>query len=186
MRQLGLSFAGLDRLEGGQKGIEGFFKNGNTQSRGIKRDRSPSAGPGPSTERQNVKRNNSGPLKTSSPEIIELSDESDVEQSDQHTQAQPNFYCTRCSKTIRSGAKVHTDGQQSNEQIVEDIRREHNDYHVARDLYAEDMAGTRPSHGNSSKLKKANKVVKKQKPEGIRAFFSPKEDAARTSKPKER
>ena len=174
LRQLGLSFAGLDRLEGGQKGIEGFFKAGGVPSRGMKRERSPSSGPGPSTETHTAKRKDSGPAKIATPEIIELSDESDDEEEGPQAQRLPHFYCVRCSKTIRSEAKLE------NSDRVDSLRSAHNDWHVARDLYDEDMTEAKTNRGSSTKSSKVKKKVVKKKPEGIRAFFSPK-DAATSS-----
>jgi DNA polymerase eta len=175
LRQLGLSFAGLDRLEGGQKGIEGFFKAGGVPSRGTKRERSPSSGPGPSTETHTAKRKDSGPAKIATPEIIELSDESDDEEEGPQAQRLPHFYCVRCSKTIRSEAKLENSDQKSPDDVVDSLRSAHNDWHVARDLYDEDMTEAKTNRGSSTKSSKVKKKVVKKKPEGIRAFFSPKD-----------
>jgi DNA polymerase eta len=181
-----LSFSGLERLEGGQKGIEGFFKSGAMLAQARKRSRSPTDASGPSSSRaSNVRHKGSRdvfPATTPQsvvPEIIEVLDDSD---SDLDVAARPSFYCKKCDKTIRSTRKLEIEEEKN--LAIEALRQEHSDYHIARDLHKEDIVGNgrHPKDSTNQPAKKKRAAMKK--PEGIRAFFVPKETAAPTSKNK--
>lgn len=179
---MGLSFSGLERLEGGQKGIEGFFKTGATPVQARKRSRSPAdvAGPSRAPGPRHKDSTDVFPATTPqsvTPEIIELLDDSD---SEPDVAGGPSFYCKKCNKTIRSSRELGID-EEKNLAIVA-LRQEHDDYHIARDLHKEDIAGNgkRPNDSTNRPAKKKKAATKK--PEGIRAFFVKKEAAASTSK----
>jgi len=181
-----LSFSGLERLEGGQKGIEGFFKAGIPLAQARKRSRSPIAACRPSSSKvTGLRRKVSREVlpatthQSVTPEIIELSDDSD---SDPDVEAPLSFYCKKCDKTIRPTRKPEIEEEKT--LAIEAVRQEHSDYHIARDLHREDIAGNgRHSNDFTNRPAKKRKAAIK-KPEGIRAFFVPKEPAASTSKQK--
>ena len=156
---LSLSFSGLERLEGGQKGIEGFLGKG--PSTLLKRERSASVGP----SEVNPKTNLQSKKQKVDPDVIDLSDDTD----DDMSAMAETWTCDRCMEVL---------GAESEEKLTS-LRQEHGDLHMAKDLYNAERKGhsldnTRESRSTGTTRGKGKASMKSKtntKAKGIQAFF---------------
>ncbi|KAJ9118690.1 hypothetical protein QFC22_003910 [Naganishia vaughanmartiniae] len=176
INNLALSFYGLERLEGGQQGIEGFFGNGlaSTSKPMLKAKRSRSGSPmiessrriqsdsGSSTKKQKIDR-----------EVIEILDDSD---EDIATEDSLKWTCPKCSHVFSVAAEQDksSDATSTKQARLSNIKREHQDFHVAKELHKRERLGkVEESHGVASTTKSKRSTKPAKKPGGIKAFFSP-------------
>lgn len=184
--QLALSFYGLEQLEGGQPGIEGFFGTGSVTGgqnpAGVKRRRSMSpaikiagsvarkATSDSETKKQKQKQ------KQQQNEIIEIltdSDEDVVEHDDSR------WTCPKCRHVFSvngDDALVNVD-KEATKAKLDAIKREHEDFHLAKELHHQERRETKSDNRKAS-APTHKKIQRKPpaKPEGIKAFFSPFDD----------
>ncbi|KAJ9101157.1 hypothetical protein QFC21_003375 [Naganishia friedmannii] len=176
INNLALSFYGLERLEGGQQGIEGFFGSDlSTSSKPMlrtKRSRSGSpsvkslhhgnSDPGPSTKKKKVHQ-----------EVIEILDDSDDNVTEMDSL---QWICPKCSRVF-SVAAVDEDSSEATstkQARLSHIKREHQDFHVAKELHKRERhrkVEDRHQTASTTTSKRATKPAKKTG--GIKAFFSP-------------
>jgi hypothetical protein len=138
----------LERLEAGQKNIEGFFavtSNGEASLKQAKRSRS------------------------SSPVIIDTAAKKPraMDAADGASSASPapeaNIWkCPRCKHQL----PAPDTSEDSAAAVFSEQKQEHADYHYAKDL----QEGRDPD----AEVAKSTQKKKKKKPEGIKAFFGPK------------
>lgn len=154
--QLALGFHGLERLEGGQKGIEGFFSTGTAVKPSLKRDRSSSTGP---STKISIPTSGLAPKRAFvSNEVIELDDDDDIAiqveaavQASQpprkkgkgieYTEAEQalTWTCPKCNQVLKL---IPPEPSKQNEDSMDTqmtaMKQEHADYHFARELHMED------------------------------------------------
>lgn len=165
--EISLGFHGLERLEAGQKNIEGFFAitpAGEVPLKSGKRSRSssPLAVAGPSEKRS---RGTPSLAKPSPDKDEERSSASLTPTIESIGSVMSSWKCPRCSFRCTSAAVVDGEDPLIAAQAFSEQRQEHNDYHYAKDL----SEGRDPEAAK----KRAGKG-KKKKPEGIKAFFGPR------------
>lgn len=141
--QLAISFANLERLEGGQKGIEAFLGKGVT-----KRERSASAGPS-DLNKQPAK-------KLKEDEVIDITD--DVDDVDDGE----SWACPRCNKSVSTDSQAR----------LAVLKQEHEDMHVAKDLHRSGLSDMTATTTTTKSRNTKSTAKKKPKEKGIRAFFS--------------
>lgn len=179
--KLALSFYSLERLEGGQQGIEGFFGNGATAGTSstatLKRSRSDS--PVVVAPRNNSRKTTTTEASKKSKaqnEIIEILTDSD----DDAEQIAPRWTCPKC-KRVFTAVEEDAEGEKGAETTqtrLEVIKREHQDFHLAQDLHHQDRCvkpDEKEKPANATHAKKVRRPPRK--PEGIKAFFIPFDDA---------
>ncbi|KZT57954.1 DNA/RNA polymerase [Calocera cornea HHB12733] len=184
-----LGFAGLELGEQGQRSIVGFFGGREPEppaELGGKRKRSATqererATPSPEAERLGSTSNsNSNPNSNSNspapPKPI------------QRPQSQPSYTCPRCAKVLRPLASAAGEGEGEGDReeelarLLELLRAEHEDFHFALDLQAEDAvlepvpapAPAREERGEAGREREAPRKKRKRKEkerEGIAAYF---------------
>ncbi|KAJ9100920.1 hypothetical protein QFC20_005336 [Naganishia adeliensis] len=190
VNNLALSFFGLERLEGGQQGIEGFFgagpAAGGQVSTGVKRQRSTS--PGVKIPRNLIRKATSDSdtkkqkqIRTN--EVIEILSDSDddvvIEQDNSR------WTCPKCRHIFSASQEADTpnDDAQAIQAKLNAIKREHEDFHLAQDLQHQERRGTkgenRKSTAATQKTQKKSKQKPPAKPDGIKAFFSPFGDSGK-------
>ncbi|KAK4688585.1 DNA polymerase eta, partial [Tremellales sp. Uapishka_1] len=183
--QIALSFTGLERMEGGQKGIEGFFASGPAPAvqQGVKRSRSTSPPmsnqpsktrlpplhtsktPAPTVLQSFLAKNGESSTSTSrkaersTTPVIEIGDDDEVEIVKQQNGS--SWTCPKCHH--RFPAPPDIQDREERAKFVLDQKQEHADYHFALDLQ------------NGSVTPVAKNPKKKKKAEGIKAFFAPRE-----------
>jgi DNA polymerase eta len=177
--QLALSFYSLERLEGGQQGIEGFFGNGPQVGTSTTLKRSRSSSPAniatrdisrKTTSHQTSKTNKKAKVQN---EIIEILTDSD----DDGEQDDSRWTCPKCRRVFTADAEVAS-GQSTKERL-EAVKREHQDFHLAQDLHRQDRHEDRHVKPREKTATTTNtKRVRRPppKPEGIKAFFTPFDD----------
>lgn len=164
---LALAFQGLERVETGQKGIEGFF----------------APGPAPSPA---VEHDHKGKRKAS-PDVA--SDATPKRSKATESPAEPDltYTCPRCKKVLRvSPSSILSSPTRSRDAVVasalDRVKAEHADGHFARDLVDEERKALRPAPQSvSSKpaVKSKKEGAKPQKPKGdIASFFKPSTSAS--------
>jgi DNA polymerase eta len=193
---MSLSFTGLEKLEGGQQGIEGFFGNKPTTSGSpikteqIKRQRSSSPSLVPKTEptieisprkKPRLPTLQSGPLrnKTGLDTFLSKNGESsstrhspviidDADEGDiiNLNHPDPEEEVARSGQWSCPKCEFKT-AQGLDEQDVKGEKQEHEDFHFAQDL----QNGVSP---NRPKATSGIGTKKKKKVEGIKAFFTAK------------
>lgn len=183
----------MERSEDGQKGIESFFLNQPTKAI-KKRARSPSpvAESSRSASVKTKSRKTMNGDKTARPKVIDISDDDETptdKEPDPTTTIQ--YTCDRCSKRYSTTYKTNNDDKDGAEiaaKKLEEMKRDHADWHVARDLYEEDRTAqikqskNKPSaHASSSKTTSDTKKAKKP---DIKAFFAPSSSTQPTKKRK--
>jgi hypothetical protein len=165
----------LERLEGGQQGIEGFFGNGlpatSKPMLTTKRSRSNSpivkplrhvqSDPGPSTKRQKVDH-----------EVIEILDDSDEDIAELGSL---RWTCPKCSHVFSVSAEAETSSEamSTKQTRLSDIKREHRDFHVAKELHKRERIGKEKQHDTASTTKSRRATQPAKKTGGIKEFFSP-------------
>jgi DNA polymerase eta len=187
---LALSFFGLERLEGGQQGIEGFFGAGSTTggqaSTIVKRQRS--ASPTVKIPRSVIRKTTSDSKtkkqkQKSSSEIIEILSDSDGDITIE--QDNSKWTCPKCRHVFSVSQEDDTADidVQATQAKLNAIKREHEDFHLAQDLHHQERRGIKGENRKSTAAtQKTQKKVKHKppaKPDGIKAFFSPFGDSAK-------
>ncbi|GHJ89241.1 hypothetical protein NliqN6_5643 [Naganishia liquefaciens] len=181
---LALSFYSLERLEGGQQGIEGFFGGGPligpSSTASLKRSRSGSPAPVAAKDisRKTVTKQVNKRVKLQN-EVIEILTDSDDD--DDITQDGPTWTCPKCKRVFRVSEQEESPRKKNREKLtarLEAIKREHQDFHVARDLHHQERHAKpveRDKVPNNPNGKRAHRPPTKR--EGIKAFFTPFEDS---------
>ena len=191
LNNMALSFTGLERLEEGQQGIEGFFANqpalrtaGDPVVDQPKRSRSssPSATPNvtlPSPKKPRLATLHAGKRKTALDTFLaqdgsvplaaaaqnETPPEADLSSPIEDSSSQ--WTCPKC-RTVFVPDEVEDEAERA--RSLEAQKQEHGDYHFALDL--QNGGGPSPAVDRVNGNNKGRPAPKaKRKPEGIKAFF---------------
>jgi DNA polymerase eta len=193
LSNIGISFTGLEKLEEGQRGIEGFFSVGATSALAVKRprEREDSVDVVPNVEPEAKRR--AAPTAEPRTALDAFLARGSVTASDKHKGQSPvpdvgateseaptatadtpttddgvSWSCPKCDKVLSAPSAEY----------LAHPRQEHEDYHFALDLQA--TYGTGPSTpvnttARSTTTRPAPSRPKNiKKPAGIKAFFAPK------------
>ncbi|ORY35599.1 hypothetical protein BCR39DRAFT_510982 [Naematelia encephala] len=163
LNNIALAFTGLEKLEEGQQGIEGFFASKvSLDAINIKRSRSNS--PAGSPKKPRLPTLHTGKRKTPL-EAFLAKGESSASSSTVQANPVPNGWtCPKCGALITPSDPVEA---RSGSLAAE--KQEHEDWHFAMSLQG---GGTGGSGSGEQGARPKAKV--KKKPQGIKAFFTPK------------
>lgn len=154
--QLGLSFSGLERLESGQKGIEGFFSAKSIPAKGLKRYREGDERSSTDLEVDEC------PLTIGSEGVIELADSSDEELMDPAANRLAST-CPICAKKLKVDYDDTKTNKQAAQHSLETLVKEHQSWHTTQSR----------KHGDFRRANREKRKAEPKKSEGIRAFFTP-------------
>ncbi|KAH8923603.1 DNA/RNA polymerase [Atractiella rhizophila] len=156
---LSLAFNGLERMEAGQKGIEGFF--------GKAMDRMN----GDSNKKESSSKNlvqESPPSKKRKLEASSASPPNPTKKK-KRTERKPFFLCPECGKEVEIPSSVLPDEMVGDAEAVQAaltaVKAEHEDYHFAKKLHEDEFRRGRGEEGEEAKPKKTKKKERDRKDE---------------------
>lgn len=118
--------------------------------------------------------------------MIDISDDEEEEEVEVPA-AQPaakeklQYTCDRCKKRYSTAYTAESEAElQGAENKLEELKRDHADWHMAKDLYEDDRKTAHTTAPSAKKTKTADSTTKSTttklkaaKPGGIQAFFTP-------------
>lgn len=164
--QISLSFSGIEAMESGQQGIEGFLK---PTSHGP--PPSPTSGPGVKRKRES----SPSALKHANDHSVTKPDTGPAQAPSEDTRS--SFSCKRCGVRVALADGFGDAEDAVKEEALATLRLEHDDFHFAQDLAEhvtdEPRQSIRPQAVSRNGTKKPS--AKKKRPDqaqGIARFFN--------------